>query len=51
MRKIREILRLVIGEGRSVRQAAAATRVPASTVSDQLARARRAGLGWPLPTD
>ncbi len=51
MRKIREILRLVIGEGRSVRHAAAATRVPASTVSDQLARARRAGLGWPLPDD
>jgi transposase len=51
MRKIRDILRLVIGEGRSVRHAAAATRVPASTVSDQLARARRAGLGWPLPDD
>lgn len=51
MRKIREILRLVIGEGHSVRQTAAATRVPASTVADQLARARRAGLGWPLPAD
>jgi transposase len=51
MRKIRDILRLVIGEGHSVRHAAAATRVPASTVSDQLARARRAGLGWPLPDD
>lgn len=51
MRKIRDILRLVMGEGRSVRHAAAATRVPASTVSDQLARARRAGLGWPLPAD
>ena len=51
MRKIREILRLVLGEGLSVRQAAAATRVPASTVADQLARAGRAGLGWPLPDD
>jgi len=51
MRKIREILRLAIGEGLSRRQAAAATGVPASTVGDQLARARRAGLGWPLPED
>jgi len=51
MRKIREILRLTFHEGLSRRQAAAATGVPASTVTDQLARARRAGLGWPLPED
>ena len=51
MRKIREILRLALGEGLSRRQVAAATGVPASTVADHLARARRAGLGWPLPDD
>ena len=49
MRKIREILRLILGDGLSRRQVAAATGVPASTVADQLARAQRAGLGWPLP--
>ena len=49
MRKIREILRLALGEGFSRRQVAAATRVPAATVGDHLARARLAGLGWPLP--
>jgi transposase len=51
MRKIREILRLALGEGFSRRQVAAATRVPASTVGDHLARARRAGVSWPLPED
>src|SRR3990172_5009024 len=49
MRKIREILRLVLGEGLSRRQAAAATGSPYSTIADHLARAQRAGLGWPLP--
>jgi len=49
MRKIREILRLILGDGLSRRQAAAATGVPTSTIADQLARAQRAGLGWPLP--
>ncbi|MCC6831499.1 MAG: IS21 family transposase [Thermoleophilia bacterium] len=51
MRKIREILRLVIGEGLSRRQATAATGLPYTTVADHLARAERAGLGWPLPAD
>lgn len=51
MRKIREILRLSLGEGLSRRQIGAATGVPAATVGDQLTRARRAGLGWPLPED
>jgi transposase len=49
MRKIREILRLVLGEGLSRRQAAEATGSPYSTIADHLARAERAGLGWPLP--
>jgi transposase len=51
MRKIREILRLALGEGLSRRQVAAATGVPGSTVGDHLARARLAGLSWPLPDD
>lgn len=49
MRKIREILRLALGEGLSRRTTAAATGLPYTTVSDHLARAARAGLGWPLP--
>lgn len=49
MRKIREILRLALGEGLSRRQVAAATGVPGSTVGDHLTRARLAGLSWPLP--
>lgn len=49
MRKIREILRLALGEGLSRRQTGAATDVPYTTVADHLARAKRAGLSWPLP--
>ncbi|MCY7418857.1 MAG: hypothetical protein LH650_10230 [Chloroflexi bacterium] len=41
MRKIREILRLILGDGLSRRQAAAAAGVPTSTIADQLARANR----------
>ena len=51
MRKIREILRLSLGEGLSRRQVGAATGSPYSTIADHLARAERAGLGWPLPED
>ena len=49
MRKIREILRLALGEGLSRRTTAAATGLPYTTVSDHLVRAAVAGLGWPLP--
>ena len=51
MRKIREILRLALGEGLSRRQVAAATGMPGSTVGDHLVRARLAGLTWPLSDD
>jgi len=51
MRKIREILRLALGEGLSRRTVGAATRLPYTTVANHLARAREAGLGWPLPDD
>ena len=51
MRKIREILRLALGEGLSRRTTAAATGLPYSTVADHLVRAAAAGIGWPLPDD
>jgi len=49
MRKIREILRLSLGEGLSRRQVAAALGVPYTTVADHLVRAQVAGMSWPLP--
>ena len=51
MRKIREVLRLGLGEGLSRRQVGAATGLPYTTVADHLVRARLAGLGWPLPDE
>jgi transposase len=51
MRKIRELLRLHLGEGLSRRQAAIAAGMPYATAADHLARAERAGLGWPLPPE
>lgn len=49
MRKVREILRLAVGQGLSRRQVALAVNVPFTTVADHLRRATEAGLGWPLP--
>jgi len=49
MRKIREVLRLTLAEGLSRRQVGTALHLPPTTVADYVARARRAGLGWPLP--
>jgi transposase len=49
MRKIREVLRLALGEGRSRRQVGTVVALPYTTVADYVTRARRAGLGWPLP--
>jgi transposase len=46
MRKIREVLRLRCELGCTHRQIAAACSVSPATVSDYLARALRAGLGW-----
>ena len=51
MRKIREVLRLVLGEGRSRRQVGAIVRLPYTTVADYVVRAEHAGVGWPLPDD
>lgn len=49
MRKIREVLRLTLGEGLSRRQVSAAASLPLATVSNYLTRARAAGIVWPLP--
>ncbi len=51
MRRIREVLRLRLGEGLSGRQVSAATGLPLTTIWDQVHRARQAGLGWPLRAD
>lgn len=49
MRKVRDVLRLTLGQGMSRRQAATATGVPLTTVVDCLSRAAAAALQWPLP--
>jgi len=46
MRKIREVLRLALGEALSRRQVSAASGVPLTTVGDYLRRAVSAGLKW-----
>jgi hypothetical protein len=49
MRKIRTILRLHFEAGLSQRQIATSQDIGYGTVSNYLARARTAGLSWPLP--
>ena len=49
MRKVRDILRLALGEGLSRRQIGASLGIPHTTVADHLRRAAEAGLSWPLP--
>jgi hypothetical protein len=49
MRKIREVLRLSLGEGLSPRQVRIAVGLPRTTVQRYLERAARQGLSWPLP--
>ena len=51
MRNAREVLRLRIGQGLSVRQVASSCGVSISTVSEYEKRFRLAGLGWPLPVE
>lgn len=51
MRKIREILRLKYEQECSVRQIAQSCNVSIGIVSNYIARARGAGLTWPLPPD
>ena len=49
MRNIREVLRLHLGQGLPQRVIAQSLRLGLGTVNGYAARARRAGLGWPLP--
>jgi transposase len=49
MRKIREVLRLRFAQGLSQRAIGASVRLSTGAVNACLSRARRAGLGWPLP--
>jgi len=51
MRKIREILGLHWGEGKSFRSTADSVRASPTTVSDCVNRAKLAGLDWPLPEE
>lgn len=51
MQKIREVLRLRLGEGLSLRQVSLATGVPFTTAGDYVRRAEAAGVTWPLPAD
>jgi transposase len=51
MRKIREVLRLKLFVGRSVRQISKSCGIARSTVSEYLSRAEVMGLSWPLPED
>src|SRR5271170_2641377 len=49
MRKIREVLRLRLGQGLPQRAVAQSLRLSQGAVHGYIGRARRAGLGWPLP--
>lgn len=51
MRKIRDVLRLKYGLGRSNREIGAMLRISHSTVGSYVRRAREAGVSWPLPDD
>ncbi len=49
MRKIREVLRLRLGQGLPQRAVGQSLRLSQGAVHGYIARACRAGLGWPLP--
>jgi transposase len=51
MRKIRDVLRLSLGEQLSRRQISASLGIPLSTLADCIGRAKLAGLSWPLPDE
>jgi transposase len=51
MRKIREVLRLGLGQGLSPRQVAASLSLPRITVRRYLERAHLADVSWPLPAE
>jgi len=49
MRKVKEVLRLKLGQGLSDRQVAKSCSIARSTVAEYICRAKRAGISWPLP--
>lgn len=51
MRNIRDILRLRLAGGLSIRQIKASTKASIGTIQMLLAKAKELGLGWPLPDD
>ena len=52
MRKIRDVLRLRLGDQLSLRQVALSLAIPHTTVADYVRRARLAGItSWPLPEE
>jgi transposase len=51
MRNAREVLRLRIGQGLSVRQVASSCGLSISTISEYEKRFRQSGLEWPLPEE
>jgi transposase len=51
MRKIRDVLRLRLAAGLSIRQIKASTKVSVGAIQKLLARAEEEGLSWPLPPE
>jgi hypothetical protein len=51
MRNIRDILRLRLASGLTIRQIKASTKVSVGTIQKLLSRADELGLCWPLPDD
>ena len=52
MRKIRDVLRLRLGDQLSLRQVSLSLAIPHTTVADYVRRAREAGItSWPLPEE
>jgi transposase len=51
MRKIRDVIRLSLGEGRTLREIGRSLELPFTTVGDHVRRAIAAGLSWPLPEE
>jgi transposase len=51
MRKVKEVLRLSLGEGMSARRAAQSCGIGRTAAREYVERARNAGLTWPLPVE
>lgn len=51
MRKIREVLRLKLSAGLSIRQISASTKISVGSIQNILKLAESLGLSWPLPED